>query len=220
MNPSAGIRAEGVREEGRTSRFTLHLPDGTVAVRLQVPGRFMVSNALAASAVGWCLGVPAGMIKAGLEAFRPVAGRSEIVDTPAGIHVIDDTYNANPGSMRAAIGLLADLGRGRRCFLALGDMRELGERSAVLHQEIGAAAARAGLFRLAATGEFANDVAAGALAGGMSAHQVLVGTREDLASDFKQHLASGDWVLAKGSRAAGMEKLVQDLLAWAGGGEK
>jgi UDP-N-acetylmuramoyl-tripeptide--D-alanyl-D-alanine ligase len=217
MGPSAGIRAEGVHEEGRCSRFTLHLPDGAVPVTLAVPGRFMVSNALAAAAVGYCLGVPAAEIKAGLEAFQPVAGRSMIVDTAAGIHVIDDTYNANPGSMRAAITLLADLGRGRRCFLALGDMRELGDLSAALHREIGAAAARSGLFRLGVTGAFAGEVAEGALSGGMGADRILVGSREELAWDFKQHLAPGDWVLAKGSRAMGMEKLVEDLVAWAGG---
>lgn len=220
MSPEAGIRAADVREEGRTSRFTLHLPDGALPVCLPVPGRFMVLNALAAAAVGWRLGVPPQKIKAGLEAFRPVAGRSMIIDTAAGIHMIDDTYNANPGSMRAAIALLAALGKGKRCFLAVGDMRELGQHSAALHREIGAEAARAGLFRLAATGEFAGEVAAGARAGGMAAHQVLVGSRADLASDFKQHLAPGDWVLAKGSRLSAMEALLAELVAWAGGEQK
>ncbi len=217
MSPSAGIRAEGVQVKGRCSHFTLHFPEEALPVTLQTPGRFMVSNALAAAAVGCCLGVPAGKIKAGLEAFQPVSGRSMIVDTAVGIHVIDDTYNANPGSMRAAIMLLADLSRGRRSFLAVGDMRELGDQAAALHRQIGAAAARAGIFRLAATGVFAPEVAAGALSGGMRAEQVLVGSREDLLRDLQERLEPGDWVLAKGSRATAMDILVADLVAWAGG---
>lgn len=217
FSENAQVRGISVREEGRGMVFTLVLPGETIHIRLAAPGRFMVSNALAAAAVGFRLGLPAAEIKAGLERFRPAEGRANIVDTHWGLHVIDDTYNANPGSMAAALSLLKSLGRDTRCVLAMGDMYELGPQAAALHREIGETAGRSGLFRIAATGAHAQAVADGARAGGMRSDAIFIGSRTEILMDFKQQLRPGDWVLVKGSRAMGMEKIVNELVARAGG---
>lgn len=217
FSEAAHVRAVNLRETGRSTTFTLQLPEAQRPIDLKVPGRFMVSNALAAAAVGVRLGISPDGIKAGLERFRAVNGRSAVVDTAAGIFVIDDTYNANPGSMAAAIAMLAALGKGARCFLAVGDMLELGPRAAALHREIGEQAARAGLYRIGATGRFARDLVDGALAGGMAPASLFVGTRQELLADFQERLTSGDWVLVKGSRSMAMERISSELVAWAGG---
>lgn len=214
---NAHVRAEAVREKGRGTVFDLLLPDARIEVELQTPGRFMVLNALAAATVGYRLGVPAVKIKAGLERFRPVDGRAKVIDTVMGIHVINDTYNANPGSMAAAISMLTALAKGSRSFFAMGDMRELGAGAASLHREIGMLSADADVFRLAATGEFALSVAEGARAGGIPSDRIMTGGHEEILSDFKQHLSAGDWLLVKGSRTMGMEKMVTELVNWAGG---
>lgn len=217
LSDGTPVRAEAIREKGRDTVFTLVLPQGRIDVELRTPGRFMVLNALAAAAVGYRLGVPVAKIKAGLERFRPVDGRAKIVDTVRGIHVINDTYNANPGSMAAAISMLKVLGKGSRCFVAMGDMRELGPSAASLHREIGMLSADAEVFRLAATGDFALSVAEGARAGGMPPDRIVTGGQAEILRDFKRHLFSGDWVLVKGSRTMGMEKMVTELVDWAGG---
>lgn len=214
---TAHVRAVNAREKGRATVFTLQLPDSELDVELSAPGRFMVSNALAAAAVGVRLGISPGRIKAGLERFKSVSGRSRVIDTAAGIHVIDDTYNANPGSMSAAISMLAALGKASRCFLAAGDMLELGQTAPSLHRQIGDQAARAGLYRIGATGRFAGELAQGAIAGGMSPTSIIVGSHEEIIADFKARLTSGDWVLVKGSRSMAMETVSNELVSWAGG---
>jgi UDP-N-acetylmuramoyl-tripeptide--D-alanyl-D-alanine ligase len=217
VSEKAPIRAEAIREAGRETRFTLVLPVATTEVSLQTPGRFMVLNALAAAAVGYRLGIPIGLIRAGLERFRPVEGRARVLDTALGIHVINDTYNANPGSMAAAVAMLKTLGKGARCFFAMGDMRELGPESVSLHRGIGSVIAGAGVYRLGAVGDFSAAVAEGACAAGMSSDRILTGGQADILADFKQHLLPGDWILVKGSRSMGMEKIVTELMNWAGG---
>jgi UDP-N-acetylmuramoyl-tripeptide--D-alanyl-D-alanine ligase len=217
LSDSALVRAEAVREKGRGTAFDLVLPNARIEVKLQTPGRFMVLNALAAATVGYRLGVPAAKIKVGLERFRPVDGRAIIIDTLMGIHVINDTYNANPGSMAAAISMLKALAKGCRSFFAMGDMRELGAGATALHREIGMLSADSDVFRLAATGEFALSVAEGARAGGMPSNRIMTGGQAEILADFKQHLSAGDWLLVKGSRSMGMEKIVSELVAWAGG---
>jgi UDP-N-acetylmuramyl pentapeptide synthase len=177
----------------------------------------MVSNALAAAAVGHVAGLSPEEIKAGLGAFEPVPGRMNLLETTSGFHVIDDAYNANPVSMTAAISTLAAVKGEGRGMVVLGDMLELGSRSKEFHHALGVVAAQTGIARLYATGTYAESVKEGALEAFMTTEDVMVGSQADILADLKKRVVPGDWILVKGSRAAGMEKIVSDLVAWAGG---
>jgi UDP-N-acetylmuramoyl-tripeptide--D-alanyl-D-alanine ligase len=212
MSKDAAIRAESVEKKGEGLSFSLVLPDETILVHLQTPAMFMISNALAAAAAGHLLGLTAVEIKNGLAAFKPVQGRMNIHNTGKGIHIIDDTYNANPGSMQAAIITLTSLKGKNKGFLIVGDMLELGEHSAPMHQKIGAVAARSEIAGLYVTGKYAEDVAKGALEEHMSPNDIFKGTHEEIIDAVSDRLDAGDWVLVKGSRGMAMEKVVQALL--------
>ena len=215
LTPDADVRAEDIIEDTQASTFALHFGAESIPVRLNSPGRFMILNALAAAAVGYLLGIFPQTIKEGLEAFKPSAGRMGIIQLPNGMHIIDDTYNANPGSMEAALTALANANvRGRKIFVA-GDMLELGDLAPQLHSEVGALAARAGMDRLYATGEHAADVVDGARKEGLPSAETATGSHEEIIDDLKGYLQPDDWILIKGSRGMAMEKVVQGLKAWA-----
>ena len=216
QSKNARIRATAVKEKTTGISFNLDLPEESLRVDLKVPGQFMVINALAAAAVGHLLGIAAEDIKAGLETFKPAWGRMNIIQTANGIHIIDDTYNANPDSMRAAITTLRSLRANNRSLLVAGDMLELGEQSESLHRQAGAWAAAAGINQLWVTGDFAGAVIAGAKDAGMKAEHIFTGSREELLVELQKSLKSGDWVLVKGSRGARMDAVVEGLKQWAG----
>ncbi len=215
LTDEAAVRAERIRESSSGVDFELVMHGFREEVHLKAHGRFMVSNALAAGAAGRLLGLDGEDIRRGLESFTPVAGRMSVVRLPAGITLIDDTYNANPASMEAALSTLRVLcGRGRS-LLVLGDMRELGPGAASMHRDVGTRAARTGVGKLLVCGTFADDVAAGASQGGMAGHDVIVGTQAEIRNALLRELKPGDWVLVKGSRAMGMEAIVEAMREWA-----
>ena len=215
LSKEAEIRATAVTERTGGISFRLHMPDERLPVALSVPGQFMVLNALAAAAVGYLLKLSAEDIKAGLESFEPVWGRMDIFQTANGIHIIDDTYNANPESMKAAITTLRTLRRNNRSLFVAGDMLELGDQSEALHKQVGAWAAAANIDKLLVTGDFATAVAAGAMSAKMKQADIFTGTRDEIINTLKQSLKAGDWVLIKGSRGARMETIVKGLKSWA-----
>ena len=186
------------------SRLALALPGGTHEVTLRVPGRHMAMNAVAAAAAALAAGVTAQAIVAGLGAFEPVAGRLVPRRGHAGGTVIDDTYNANPDSVRAAIDVLASL-PGER-WLVLGDMGEVGAAGPAFHREVGAYARSAGIARLVCAGPLTRDSAAAFGAGA---------THFDSVEALVHALAGEDLraaaVLVKGSRFMRMERVVQAL---------
>ncbi|MGD8393015.1 MAG: UDP-N-acetylmuramoyl-tripeptide--D-alanyl-D-alanine ligase [Desulfobacterales bacterium] len=216
MSKKAEIRASAVNEKTSGISFNLHLPDAHLPIDLSVPGHFMVLNALAAAAVGNLLQVSAEKIKAGLERFQPVWGRMDIFQTANGIHIIDDSYNANPESMKAAITTLRTLRRNSRSLFVAGDMLELGDQAESLHKQVGAWAAAANIDKLLITGEFASAVVAGAINAKMRPADIFTGTQEEILDTLKQSLKPGDWILIKGSRGARMETIVKGLKIWAG----
>jgi UDP-N-acetylmuramoyl-tripeptide--D-alanyl-D-alanine ligase len=214
LSHEATIRAEDVDEAKDTISFKLIFAGESVSVHLNSPGLFMVSNALAAAAVGHQIGLSGKTVKTALETFKPVAGRMNIQHLPGGIHLIDDTYNANPESMKAAFATLNIMRAGARGIVAVGDMLELGAQAQSLHRNLGADAARSGISRLYTYGEFAAEVKAGAHNNGMPPTDTFEGTHEDIVEDLKYWLQPGDWLLVKGSRGMAMEKVVRKLQEW------
>jgi len=191
--------------------LALASPEGSAHVLLRVPGRHMARNALAAAATAHAAALPLTAIVQGLEAFRPVRGRLAALTTPAGVAVIDDTYNANPDSVRAAIDVLAGCAGAR--WLVLGDMGEVGDEGPAFHREIGAYASAAGVERLFAAGALAREAAEAF--GGDAEHFDSV---EGLATRIAAAARPGVTVLVKGSRFMRMERVVAALTGQAGGG--
>jgi UDP-N-acetylmuramoyl-tripeptide--D-alanyl-D-alanine ligase len=217
LSEQSAVRAKTLKEKKAGTSFVLKLPSEQIDIDLPVAGGFMVSNALAASAVGYLLGLSAHDIRSGLEMFVPVAGRMNVIVSKKGIHFIDDAYNANPASMEAAINTLNSLKGSERGFFVAGDMLELGAHAEALHEHIGAIAAGSNVTRLYVTGVFSPAVARGARQHGMAPQDIFLGTLEDIFQNITKRLLPGDWVLVKGSRAMGMERLVSRLLDWANG---
>lgn len=214
VSPHAAIRAESITHKGLGLSFILVLPEERIAVNLKTPAVFMISNALAAAAVGHLSGLNGGEIKEGLESFEPVKGRMNILKTGQGIHIIDDTYNANPDSMEAAIKTLKKLKGKNRGILVAGDMLELGLHAESMHFRIGSMAARSDIAVIYVTGQYADNVVRGALKENMNLDNIYKGTQEEILEDITGRLGSGDWVLVKGSRGMAMEKIVEGLLQW------
>jgi UDP-N-acetylmuramoyl-tripeptide--D-alanyl-D-alanine ligase len=202
LQQPAAVSARDIQNRGIEGvGFTASTPAGEMVMRLAMPGVHNVANALAAVAVGLACDVPLADIRDGLEAMAPVDGRLRTLRSPVGATVIDDCYNANPGSVRAAIDTLAACD-GRRT-LVLGAMRELGERSAALHREIGEYAAQAGIERLWGVGpELESCVAAFGEEGRHFADRAAA------IAALPGQFGTGDTVLIKGSRSAGMEEVL------------
>ncbi|MFL9610763.1 UDP-N-acetylmuramoyl-tripeptide--D-alanyl-D-alanine ligase [Methylobacillus sp. Pita2] len=186
------------------SDLQLSTPAGECALRLPVPGLHNIRNALAATAAALSMGVPLDAVAGGLAGFSGVKGRLQRKSGRRGALLIDDTYNANPASMRAAIDVLASQS-GKR-LLVVGDMGELGENEAALHAELGAYAKAAGVDALHALGVLSAK-AVEAYGSGASHHETV----ESLAAFLLPALDADTVVLVKGSRFMCMERVV-DLL--------
>jgi UDP-N-acetylmuramoyl-tripeptide--D-alanyl-D-alanine ligase len=184
------------------SRVALLLPDRVQEVELQVPGEHNVENAAAAAAVAVAMGVGAKAITFGLNAFTGVKGRMQKKQGLHGSTLIDDTYNANPDSVRAALAVLARAA-GRKIFV-LGDMGELGAAARDLHDRIGVEARAAGVDTLMAMGEFSTYSVAAFGAGARHFEKI-----EELVAEVEGLLAPGDTMLIKGSRFMQMERVVK-----------
>jgi len=212
LTDDSQVRAVHIENTESGIAFELMLPDGTVPVTLATPGRFMVPNALAAAAVGHLLGLAPEQIRGGLETFASVAGRMHVVTAAGGVRVIDDTYNANPLSMAAALDTLAALCKGRPGIAVFGEMLELGDQAEALHLLLGRQAARSGVQRLYCCGTFAEAVCRGAREAGMAPSATFSGAKGAIVADLLPRLTPDHIVLVKGSRGAAMETVVQAIL--------
>jgi len=209
---AADVRATDVRLDpsGRPA-YTLHTSHGSAPVRLGQYGEHLVSNSLAAAAVAVELGASPADIAAGLAAARPASRwRMEVTETPDGVTVVNDAYNANPESMRAALRALVAMAAGRRSWAVLGEMAELGPAAAAEHAATGRLAAQLGVRRLLVVGPAAAGIAAGAAGAGLAAS--AVSDVEGALGLLRSELAPGDVVLVKASRAAGLERVAAGLL--------
>lgn len=211
LSPRAEVRIDSNKlethwtENGFHTHFLVQSPAGEFPVDLALAGEHNLRNALAAIAACLALQLPLTHIQQGLALIQPVPGRLETRFAASGLRVIDDSYNANPDSVVAAIEVLRSA-PGRR-WLVLGDLAELGAQAESLHAQVGERARTAGIDALWSVGQMSR--AASAVFGHAGRH---FDDREKLAMALKQIVSDKDTVLVKGSRSAGMEQVVALLL--------
>jgi UDP-N-acetylmuramoyl-tripeptide--D-alanyl-D-alanine ligase len=208
-NEKASVYAKGIQSTPRGSCFILHIGHQERLVDLQLLGQHNVANALAASAAALALGLSLDQIVVGLNQVRPYKGRLVTHQLSNNRCVIDDTYNANLGSVKAAIDVLQQCD-GQRCFM-LGDLGELGQQELQLHQRIGGQVAAAGIEQFYGFGPLSAMAVESYLQAGGNYGKVC-SNKSDLSSCFEQ-LPKGDFsCLVKGSRSSQMEQIVEQLI--------
>ncbi|OIJ68753.1 UDP-N-acetylmuramoyl-tripeptide--D-alanyl-D-alanine ligase [Streptomyces mangrovisoli] len=219
----ADVRAENVRltDSGQPS-FRLHTPSGASDVTMRLYGEHHVSNALAAAAVAHELGMSAEEIATALsEAGSLSRWRMEVTERPDGVTIVNDAYNANPESMRAALRALAAMGKGRRTWAVLGKMAELGDEALAEHDAVGRLAVRLNVGKLVAVGgREASWLQLGAYnEGSWGEESVHVSDAQAAVDLLRSELRPGDVVLVKASRSVGLESVAQALLETGAEGE-
>ncbi|MGP4012171.1 UDP-N-acetylmuramoyl-tripeptide--D-alanyl-D-alanine ligase [Streptomyces sp. 4N124] len=219
----ADVRAENVRltDSGQPA-FTLHTPSGASDVTMRLYGEHHVSNALAAAAVAHELGMSAEEIATALsEAGSLSRWRMEVTERPDGVTVVNDAYNANPESMRAALRALAAMGKGRRTWAVLGKMAELGDEALAEHDAVGRLAVRLNVSKLVAVGgREASWLQLGAYnEGSWGEESVHVSDAQAAVDLLRSELRPGDVVLVKASRSVGLESVAQALVGTGAEGE-
>jgi murE/murF fusion protein len=208
-------RIAGLGEKG--SRFTLHVGEWQKRITLDAPGIHNIHNAAAATALCHAVGVDEKSIVAGLSRYTSVDKRMQFMQMPGGLMVLNDSYNANPASMAAALQTVATFGTDCRRVAALGDMFELGDNAVEEHRKIGRLVAELGFDMLAVTGELSRETVAGAREAGMGKDQILHCIDTITIADWLYHmlitgrLSQDDWLLVKGSRGMRMENLLVEL---------
>ena len=213
MGGQNDVRAENIMPRGLAGcGCTIVTPEGTFDVEIPVPGRHMVMNALAGTAVGLLCGLTCDEIRRGIEHFSTIAGRFHIIEQ-GGATIIDDCYNANPASMRAALDLLKEA-EGRRVAI-LGDMGELGKEEADLHAELGVYAAGSGIDVLYCAGARSEHTARAAAERGLPVRHFA--GRDELLAALSGLVGTGDTILVKASHFMGYDRVVSALAALFGG---
>ncbi len=213
LDPGADVRAEDV-ELGPDARatFTLCSAGEREPVELAVPGDHMVSNALAAAAVGRWAGVTLAECAAALKGAGVAHWRMETSTGTSGIVIVNDAYNANPESMAAALKSARWMAKGERLVAVLGHMAELGPVEFEEHEKLGQLVVRIGVERLITVGEQARAIARAAIREGQLPEDVAsYEDPSDAAADVRAWARPGDVVLVKGSRVAGLERVAETL---------
>jgi len=212
----ADLRAEQITldDQGR-GRFRLVSPYGDAGVRLLLVGAHHVSNALAAAGAALATGLDVTEVVAGLDQARPLSRwRMEVHHRGDGVTVVNDAYNANPDSVRAALSALVQIGRGRRTWAVLGEMLELGPTAGAEHDAIGRLAADLEVSRLVAVGEGARPIDVGASShASWTGESIFVPDVDSAIALLRRELGDGDVVLVKSSRDAGLRRLGETLVA-------
>ena len=207
------VSAVEVVEQGARQRFRLRIREEVFPVEIGAPGRHSLYNALAAAALAHEMGARAEDIREGLLRFQGIAGRF-LVQPRDAFTLVDDSYNANPLSMQAALETLAGMSGAAGRILVLGDMLELGDLSAEAHLELGRQAGGLEPMLLCLTGEFSKGVEQGALEQGLAPERVVrFDDPQDLAARLLGQVGSGEWILVKGSHGMALERVVNALLA-------
>lgn len=211
----ADVRAaDAFVDDGGRVHFRLVTPDGSHDVALRLVGGHHVTNALAAAATAWVLGLPTEAIAATLSAAVPRSRwRMEVTERPDGVTVVNDAYNASPESVRAALRTLKVLGEGRRTWAVLGEMRELGDAAVAEHDAIGRLAVRLDVSHLVVVGQAARPMhLAAQMEGSFGDESTFVADADEAVTLLREQVQPGDVVLVKASRAAGLERVAAALL--------
>lgn len=215
VSAAADVRATGIVDRGVEGTVaTIETPAGAVPLTLALPGRGHLMNALAAAAVGVELGVACRDIAARLAALAPATHRGVTLRTPAGITVLDDSYNSSPAALQRALDVLAASRPAGRRVAVLGEMLELGDRAIDLHEACGRHAAACGIERLITVGGApAARLGAAAEAAGLAGTAVThVATSDEAAAVAAADVRAGDLVLVKGSRGIATDRVVARLM--------
>ncbi len=202
---SASDVRTAIGADGFVTQFELHAPQGTTPIELRLAGAHNVQNALCAAAAAVAAGASLADVRAGLATMRPVPGRLQLKTAPSGAWIVDDSYNANPSSMKAGIEVLA--GVDARRWLVMGDMGELGDHAMESHGEVGRFAREHHIDRLFATGKL-SALAVEAFGAGAE----WFADTETLARAVNAELTREVCVLVKGSRSARLERVVDSLV--------
>ena len=212
LDSRAEVRAEEVRLDSTGLVFRLCAQGQRREIRLPLPGRHNVGNALAAAAAALILGFSLDRIQGGLEGFSPPDHRLQIRPGKRGAHLIDDSYNANPASLQAALTTFQSLRQDRRGGLVLGDMLELGGSSQTAHQELGTRIGGLGVDYLVTIGQYTPALMAEALKGNRPpAKAVHCSSPTEVLEQLDRLIQADDWVLIKGSHGMALETIAAAL---------
>jgi UDP-N-acetylmuramoyl-tripeptide--D-alanyl-D-alanine ligase len=213
MSPNADVTVRDIEKNGiKGIRFNLVIGGSAQKVEMKIAGLHHVYNAMAATAAAVAAGIDYKTIAKGLAVFRPFSGRMEMIKLHNGAFLLDDSYNANPASVREALMTLKDLKNGHNGYVFLGDMLELGADAVEMHRKIGMLIATIGINTLFLQGDFSEVTAAGAMEGGLSPENIFFLSGDEKGITYlKKHLKKGDWILVKGSRRMKMEKIVSQI---------
>ncbi len=213
MSPNTDVSVNGIEKNGaRGMRFNLVIDGASKKVEMKIVGIHHVYNAMAAAACAWAAGIGIERIKEGLSAFSPVGGRMKVIKLHNGAYVIDDSYNANPSSVREALMTLKDLKSNHSGYVFLGDMLELGDAAEEMHRRIGVLLGTIGVNAVFLQGEYSAITAAAARDGGLPRENIFIIQESiDGIAYLKNNLKKGDWVLVKGSRRMKMETIVAQI---------
>jgi UDP-N-acetylmuramoyl-tripeptide--D-alanyl-D-alanine ligase len=213
MSPNADITVNDIEKNGiKGMRFNLVIGGNAQKVEMKIAGLHHVYNAMAAAAAAVAAGMDSQTISEGLAAFRPFNGRMEMIKLHNGAFLLDDSYNANPASVREALMTLKDLKVGHNGYVFLGDMLELGAAADEMHRKIGMLIATIGIKALFIQGDFSRVTAGGAMEGGLAPENIFfLSGDENYSAYLKTNLKKGDWILVKGSRRMKMEKFVAQI---------
>ncbi len=205
------IRSTKVKTLSDSTEFTIKLKGLETTFFINSPAPFMVDNCLAAICAAESAGICQEGIRKGIQAFIPVKGRMNIHRLSNLIHLIDDTYNANPASMAQALDTLHIVSKSKNSIAVLGDMLELGNESAFLHWQIGQKAAMLEIGKLYVFGSMVKHTIKGAMENGFSTDNLFHGTKDQIVEKLLGNTKIKTWILVKGSRSMAMETVIQGL---------
>lgn len=215
IDRGANVSAENISKKNKGISFTLKYGSKKISIDLPLPGRHNIYNALSSAAACLSIGIRPNSIRQGLKKFKPSSKRMNIIEKD-GVRVIDDSYNANPSSMKAALSVLSEegpvIGKNHlRRIAVLGDMLELGRISKRSHVEIGKYAAKRGVDILITKGHLSRDTARGAMSSGLKS---VYATRsnEEASKILRKIVKQNDVILIKGSRGMKMEEIAENIL--------